>query len=58
MNNKILITLLSLSSVVFVNTGTQAQQLERLPYNNPGLLVDLGVGLWAWLFPWILTETG
>ncbi len=51
MNNKILITLLSLSSVVFVNTGTQAQQLERLPYNNPGLLVDLGVGLWAWPLP-------
>jgi len=23
--------------------------LERLPYNNPGLVVDLGVGLWAWI---------
>jgi hypothetical protein len=23
------------------------QALERLPYNNPGLTVDLGVGLWA-----------
>lgn len=24
-----------------------AEQLERLEYNNPGLTVDLGVGLWA-----------
>ncbi|MEZ6090808.1 MAG: VCBS repeat-containing protein [Pirellulaceae bacterium] len=27
------------------------QSLERLPYNNPGLTVDLGVGLWAWPLP-------
>jgi hypothetical protein len=26
-------------------------QLERLPYNNPGLTADLGVGLWAWPLP-------
>jgi hypothetical protein len=26
-------------------------QLERLPYNHPGLTVDLGVGLWAWPLP-------
>ncbi len=26
-------------------------QLERLKYNNPGLVVDLGVGLWAWPLP-------
>lgn len=25
----------------------QALALDRLPYNNPGLTVDLGVGLWA-----------
>jgi hypothetical protein len=25
--------------------------LERLPYHNPGLRVDLGVGLWAWPVP-------
>lgn len=23
-------------------------ELTQLPYNNPGLAVDLGVGLWAW----------
>ncbi len=26
-------------------------QLDRLRYNNPGLVVDLGVGLWAWPLP-------
>ncbi len=25
--------------------------LERMAYNNPGLEVDLGVGLWAWPLP-------
>jgi len=25
--------------------------LERVKYNNPGLVVDLGVGLWAWPLP-------
>ena len=25
--------------------------LQRLQYNNPGLSVDLGVGLWAWPLP-------
>lgn len=25
--------------------------LERVRYNNPGLVVDLGVGLWAWPLP-------
>lgn len=29
----------------------QAASLERLKYNNPGLVVDLGVGLWAWPLP-------
>ncbi len=26
-------------------------KLQPLPYNNPGLAVDLGVGLWAWPMP-------
>lgn len=25
--------------------------MVRLPYNNPGLLADVGVGLWAWPLP-------
>lgn len=28
-----------------------AERLERLRFNNPGLIVDLGVGLWAWPMP-------
>lgn len=28
-----------------------ADELQRLQYNNPGLTVDLGVGLWAWPLP-------
>jgi hypothetical protein len=31
--------------------GAAAQALDRLPYQNPGLSVDLGVGLWAWPLP-------
>lgn len=31
--------------------ATAAFALERLPYNHPGLAVDLGVGLWAWPVP-------
>lgn len=27
------------------------ENLQRLPYNHPGLTVDLGVGLWAWPLP-------
>jgi hypothetical protein len=30
---------------------TAAERLERLRFNNPGLVVDLGVGLWAWPMP-------
>lgn len=28
-----------------------AQELERVAYNHPGLVVDLGVGLWSWPLP-------
>jgi hypothetical protein len=31
--------------------GFGASGLERIKYNNPGLVVDLGVGLWAWPLP-------
>lgn len=39
-----------------VSTSTLAQEaaptlLRKLPYNNPGLVVDLGVGLWAQPLP-------
>src|ERR1700745_387694 len=39
-------------------TAASAQELERLRYNNPGLVVDLGVGLWAWPLPLDFRGTG
>ncbi|MHC4536823.1 MAG: FG-GAP repeat domain-containing protein [Planctomycetota bacterium] len=36
--------------VTCINT-TSGASLERVKYNNPGLIVDLGVGLWAWPLP-------
>lgn len=33
------------------SVSSAADGLERLPYNHPGLTVDLGVGLWAWPVP-------
>jgi hypothetical protein len=32
--------------------------LQRLKYNNPGLVVDLGVGLWAWPLPMDYDDDG
>lgn len=32
--------------------------LQPLPYNHPGLHVDLGVGLWAWPVPWDVDGDG
>ena len=31
--------------------SAESAELPRLAYNNPGLLTDLGVGLWAWPLP-------
>jgi hypothetical protein len=36
----------------------RADGLERLKYNNPGLAVDLGVGLWAYPLPMDFTGDG
>ena len=46
------VIVLSLSmAFVFVTPPVSAQDqsvhLRRLKYNNPGLIVDLGVGLWG-----------
>ena len=32
-------------------TQTNAVELQRINYNHPGLVVDLGVGLWSWPLP-------
>ena len=36
----------------------QESPLQPLAYNNPGLVVDLGVGLWAWPIPWDVDGDG
>ena len=38
-------------AVITQPKSANAASLERLKYNNPGLVVDLGVGLWAWPLP-------
>ena len=40
-----------LSLLVLHGSALLGQELVRLPYNHPGLAVDLGVGLWAWPVP-------
>ena len=47
MMRKFLLPLFSLAAYL----PGSAQELTRLSYNNPGLTVDLGVGLWAWPLP-------
>ncbi len=40
--------------IIFLMSAMSAASgaaLERVKYNNPGLIVDLGVGLWAWPLP-------
>ncbi len=34
------------------------ERMSQLKYNNPGLLVDLGVGLWAWPLPMDFNDDG
>ncbi len=47
--------LLSIFLLLITSVNLSAQQsdwkLQPLPYNHPGLAVDLGVGLWAWPMP-------
>ena len=39
------------SLVLSLRAADLPPTLPRLAYNNPGLLTDLGVGLWAWPLP-------
>ena len=47
--------LLTLHLAVYAN---DVSQLQPLKYNNPGLIVDLGVGLWAWPIPYDVNGDG
>ncbi len=44
--------------VICVSDVIAADGLQRIKYNNPGLVVDLGVGLWAWPVPWDVDGDG
>lgn len=46
-------TALLATSLISILNGadTDEDKLAPLPYNNPGLVVDLGVGLWAYPMP-------
>lgn len=44
-------TLFGLSSLLYVSSGGAATEVVQAKFNNPGLVVDLAVGLWANPFP-------
>ncbi|MCH2572959.1 MAG: hypothetical protein MK103_16485, partial [Planctomycetes bacterium] len=48
-NVKLLAACISLGGLFSIDC--HAQDLERVAYNHPGLVVDLGVGLWSWPLP-------
>ena len=45
------VCLFALMSFLASQFTVTAAELERLKYNHSGLIVDLGVGLWAWPLP-------
>src|SRR5262245_32748021 len=54
-----LVALLLYALVLGSVGGSAAEtQLERIQFNNPGLVVDLGVGLWAWPLPMDYDQDG
>ena len=43
--------IIAVITLLVASISGNAATLERIQYNNPGLIVDLGVGLWAWPLP-------
>ena len=61
MKHNILLTGIIAAIVFALQTAAytdDAMQLQSLKYNNPGLVVDLGVGLWAWPIPFDVNDDG
>ena len=46
-----LLTIIPILCFVLGFAQNNLDNLVRIKYNNPGLITDLGVGLWAWPFP-------
>jgi FG-GAP-like repeat len=53
MKSRCFVSTFVLTVILFTSTGGAAEKaaMTRIAYNNPGLTVDLGVGLWAWPLP-------
>ena len=45
-------------SAIILRLSVSTFGQERISYNNSGLKVDLGVGLWAWPLPMDYDEDG
>lgn len=43
--------ILAFVAMSLLTCRSTASDLERLKFSNPGLVVDLGAGLWAWPLP-------
>ncbi|HEY0864435.1 MAG TPA: VCBS repeat-containing protein [Lacunisphaera sp.] len=46
------------SALVVESDQDSSASIPRLNYNNPGLVTDLGVGLWAWPLPMDYNQDG
>ncbi len=44
--------------LLILSSESHGQNLERISYNNPDLISDLGVGLWAWPLPMDYDQDG
>jgi len=58
MKNIKTISIIFILSFLFNLSFAQTNDYKRLKYNNPGLVVDLHVGLWAWPIPVDYDEDG
>lgn len=48
----------ALATLLLCLSAHADERMSQLKYNNPGLLVDLGVGLWAWPLPMDFNDDG
>jgi hypothetical protein len=59
MKSSLSLPVLALATLLLAPAARPADQaMSKLAYNNPGLLTDLGVGLWAWPLPMDFNEDG
>lgn len=54
----LLVFVCAISAVCTMSAEAKPPSLTRLAYHNPGLVTDLGVGLWAWPLPMDYDQDG